>query len=303
MRFITMQQSYIFKGGIFVADWIQIILRAFLFVFLLFFLLKGLGKKRQNQLNIFDYTTAFVMSSLVAITILDTNINVFASIAAVFIWMIIPFTTDLLSAKSKRFRDFLHGKSTVIIQEGKILEDNLKKERLTTDDLLYHLREKNIFKVADVEFAILEPTGTITIMPKAEKAPLTKSDYYPVVPPQVLVHTVIMDGEILLEPLSELGKSPAWLELQLEKMNVTKENVFLGQADGDGQVTVDLYDDKLTVPVPTEKPMLAATLKKAAADLQLFALAVDNPQSKQNYEHYAAKVEQVLTLMETELKA
>lgn len=284
------------------ADWIQTILRSLFFVFFLFFLLKGLGKKRQNQLNIFDYVTAFVMSSLVAITILDTKINVFASIAAVFIWMIVPFATDILSLKSKRFRDLLQGKSTVIIQEGKIMEDNLKKERMTTDDLLYHLREKDIFKAADVEFAVLEPTGKMSLMPKSEVAPLTKADYYPVTPPQVLVHTVIMDGEVLLEPLSELGRSPAWLELQLEKMHVTKENVFLGQVDGDGQLTVDLYDDKLTVPAPTEKLLLLATLKKITADLQIFALAVDNQTSKQKYEAYAAKVEQVLTLMESELK-
>ncbi len=284
------------------AEWLQIFLRSLLFVFLLFFLIKGLGKKHLNRLGVFDYISGIVLSGLVAISIIDVKIPILTGVLAISVWFFIPLLVNFLSLKSKIVRDFVQGKGTVIIKEGKILEDNLKKERFATDDLLTHLRDRNIFKVADVEFALLEPTGKISVLPKSEVQPLTKKDVFMNIAPQKEVHTVIMDGEILLEPLSEHGKNPAWLETELSKINVTKENVFLGQLDGDGQLTVDVYDDMIVVPSPSEKPLLLATLKKAAADLEIFALATENQASKQRYETNAKKMEKVVQLLETYLK-
>src|SRR5699024_3860393 len=97
-------------------------------------------------------------------------------IIAILVWFIIPFTIDYIALKSKRVRDFVKGKSTVIIQDGKIMEDNLKKESFSTDDLLVHLREKNIFQVADVEFALLEPNDKFSVLTKTKKRPLTAKD-------------------------------------------------------------------------------------------------------------------------------
>lgn len=265
-------------------DWLQMFLRSLALIIVLFFVIRLLGKKRINQLSIFDFISSLVASSLVAITILDKGVSFQTGLLALSVWLIIPLIVDLISLKSKRFRNFIQGKSTVIIKEGKILEDNLKKERLSTDDLLYHLRENNVFKAADVEFALLEPTGKMTVMPKSEQQPLTRKDVNIKTAPQSEIHTVIMDGVILLEPLGEQGKNPAWLESELEKMNVTKENVFLAQLDDDAQLTVDLYDDKITTPSPSKKPLLLASLKKAQADLELFSLATENEASKSLYE-------------------
>ena len=275
-------------------EWLEMLLRSIALIFLLFFLIKLLGKKRVNQLSIFDFITTFVTSSMTAVIIFNTGLPFLAGILALSVWLIIPFAANLLSLKSKKFRDFIQGKSTVVIQKGKILEDNLKKEQLATDDLLYHLRENNIFRAADVEFAVLEPTGKINIMPKSEKQPLTKKDMNIPTAPQLEIHTVIMDGEILIGPLGELGKNPAWLETELAKINATKENVFLGQLDTDGQLTVDLYDDMIQTPTPQEKPLLLATMKKAAADMELFALATDNKQSKALYQRNAQELAAVI---------
>lgn len=87
---------------------------------------------------------------------------------------------------------------------------------------------------------------------------------------------VIMDGEILDEPLSIAGLNRRWPHEELDKLGVAKENVFLGQVDSDGQLTVNLYDDKIKVPAPQEKPLLLAKIKKCQADLELFALATDS---------------------------
>jgi|SRR5690625_1086453 len=283
-------------------DWLNILLRSIALVFTLFILIKWLGKKHLSQLSFFDYINGVVLGGIVAIITVNKNANLFHGIIALLIWFIIPFAIEYLSLKSKVVRNIVQGKSTVAIQDGKIMEDNLKKEGFSTDDLLHHLRAKNIFQVADVEFALIEPTGQLSVLPKKESQPLTAKDINLKLAPKKEPHTVIMDGKVILESLANLNLNPAWLETELEKLNVTIENVFLGQADSDGQLTVDLYDDNISVPTPTEKPLLLASLKKCEADLQLFALATENEHSKQLYERNAKKVEQVIELVEPFLK-
>lgn len=283
-------------------DWVNILLRSIALVFILFLLTKWLGKKHLSQLSIFDYINGIVLGGIVTILTVNANASLLHGVIAMLVWFIIPFTIDYIALKSKTVRNFVQGKSTVIIQDGKIMEDNLKKESFSTDDLLQNLRERNIFQVADVEFALLEPTGKISVLPKTENQPLTAKDIRLKLAPKKEPQTVIMDGNMLLEPLANLNLNPNWLETELAKQNVTIENVFLGQADSDGQLTVDLYDDKLSVPSPTEKPLLLATLKKTQADVQLFALETDNEQSKQLYEANSTKLEKVIQIVEPYLK-
>jgi len=285
-----------------VPDWLDILLRSIALVFTLFILTKWLGKKHLSQLSIFDYINGIVLGGIAAIITFNKEANFWHGLIAMAVWFIIPFGIDYLALKSKNVRDIVQGKSTVIIQDGKVMDDNLKKVSFSTDDLLQQLREKNIFEVADVEFALLEPTGKLSVLPKTEKQPLTAKDINLKLAPKKEPQTVIMDGKMLLEPLANLNLNPKWLETELAKINVSIENVFLGQADSDGQLTVDLYDDKLTVPSPTEKPLLLATLKKTQADLELFALETENKNSKQLYQTNAKKLEQAIQILEPYLK-
>ena len=283
-------------------EWLNVLLRSVTLVIILFLLVKWLGKKHLSQLSMFDYINGVVLGGIVAIIAAHHTVNFWHGMIALLVWFIIPFTIDYLSLKSKTVRNLIHGKSTVIIQDGKIMEDNLKKESVSTDDLLEQLREKNIFQVADVEFALLEPTGKINVLPKTENQPLTAKDLNIKLAPKKEPQTVIMDGKMILESLANLNLNPAWLETELAKLNVTIENVFLAQADSDGQLTVDLYDDQLSVPSPTEKPLLLATLRKTQADLELFALETENEVSKQLYQANAAKLEKAIQIVEPYLK-
>ncbi len=283
-------------------DWLTLLLRSISLVFIILILTKYLGKKHISQLSIFDYINGFVVGGIVAIVAVHQDVNYWHGLMALFVWFIIPYIIDLLGLKVKAIREFIHGKSKVIIKDGKIMEENLKKELFSADDLLVHLRDRNIFHVADVEFALLEPTGKISVLPKAEKRPLTAEDIDLNVAPKKEPQTVIMDGKMLLESLATLNLNPRWLETELAKLNISIENVFLGQVDSDGQLTVDLYDDQITVSEPTEKPLLLATLKKSQADLELFALATENERSKKMYERNAQKVAKVIQLLEPYLK-
>lgn len=274
--------------------WIQIILRSILLITILFFLTKWLGKKQLSQMNSFEFISGFVLASIAAIHSIDVKLPLIYGILSMFTWFFIPFILKQLTLKNKTLRDFIQGKSTVLIQNGKIMEDNLKKESYSTDDLLENLREKNIFHVADVEFALLEPFGRLSVLPKKENQPLTPKHAGITVAPMKEPQTVIMDGKMLLEPLANLSLNPDWLTTELEKMNVTIENVFLGQVDHNGQLSIDLYDDQLVVPESTEKELLLATMKKCQADLELFALATKNEQSKQIYSSNSKKLDKAI---------
>lgn len=283
-------------------DWLNVLLKSIALLIVLFFFTKWLGKKHISQLNIFQYITGFVLAGIVAITAVNPKANFLYGLIAMFTWFIIPFTIDYLSLKNKKLRDFVQGKSTVFIQDGKIMENNLKNEGYTTDDLLQHLRYNNMFQASDVEFAILEPSGTLSVLPKTENRPLTAKDIDLKLAPKNEPQTIIMDGKISYESLANLTLNVDWLDTELEKLNVTLENVFLAQADSDAQLTVDLYDDKLTVASPTEKPLLLATLKKCQADLDLFSLATDNQEAKEMYNQNAIKLSQAITIVKDFLR-
>lgn len=276
---------------------IIIAIRSLSFLIILFFFTKWLGKKQLAQLSVFEYVIGIVLGSIVAFYSVDLKSNVGYGLIALFIWFIVPFALEYLSLKSKTIRKFIKGESVVFIREGKILEDNLKKERYSADDLLQSLRKNNIFRAADVEFAVLETSGELSVLPKKEYQHATVKDLNVRYAPAKEPLTVIMDGEIILESLAKLGLNPSWLHTELEKMNVTIDNVFLAQADRDGQLSVDLYDDQLTVPEPTEKPLLLASLKKCQADLELFALATKNKNSKQLYDKESKNVQQALDIV------
>ncbi|HLR07765.1 MAG TPA: DUF421 domain-containing protein [Bacillota bacterium] len=283
-------------------EWIYIVLKALALLIALFFMTRWLGKKQLTQLNVFEYISGIVLGGIVAINTIDQKANIVYGLLAMFVWFIVPFGVEYFSLKSKRFRDFVQGKSTVLIKDGKIMEDNLKKEKFTTDDLLESLRNKDIFKAADVEFAILEPSGTVNVLPKKENKTLTLKDIGIEPASEKEPQTVIMDGKMLLEPLADLALNPNWLETELDKLNVSIENVFLAQADSDGQLTVDLYDDQLSVAKPTEKPLLLATMKKCQADLELFALATENKASQKMYEQNSQKLQQAIEQVHHYLK-
>ncbi len=182
------------------------------------------------------------------------------------------------------------------------MEDNLKKERYTADELLELLRRKDVFQVADVEFAVLEPTGDLSVLLKKENRPITPKDIGLKTPNEKEPQTVIMDGVVLDEPLSTAGKNRRWLETELDKLNVSIENVYLAQVDTYGQLTVDLFDDKIKVASPQEKPLLLAMIKKCQADLELFSLATESEEVKKMYHHNALKIEKVKNKLTPYLK-
>jgi uncharacterized membrane protein YcaP (DUF421 family) len=273
---------------------LEVILRTIFAVVVLFFLTKVLGKRQVSQLSFFEYITGITVGSLAAYISLDTDKTWHLGLIALIVWVAFSLGIEFLQIKSKKARDFIDFKSTVLIKDGKILEDNMKKERLTTDELLEELRKKDVFKVADVEFAIMESDGAINVLLTRENQPLTPKHLGIKVAPEQATQAVIMDGEIMDEPLDTLNLTRGWLEGELEKLNLTVDNVFLGQVDSYGELTVDLYTDSVEVQQPQDKPQLYALLKKCEADLELFSLSTKNKEAKELYGDCSERLQAML---------
>lgn len=274
--------------------WIIIVFRSVLFLIIMLLSTKMLGKKQISELSFFEYVSGITIGSIAGEVITGLESNMFHGALAILIFGLVTLLVDFLSLKSKSFRDLVEGRGTVIIKDGKILEDNLKKEKYTIDEISAMLRQKDIFRVADVEFAVLEPRGNLSALLKKEYRPLTAKDLQLKVATEKEPQTVIMDGSILDEALRSTGKSRKWLQVELEKLGVTLDNVFLGQVDSFGDLTLDIYDDKIQVPSPTQRPLLLAMLKKTQADLEIFSLETNCDKSKEMYNKNAKMVQNVI---------
>jgi uncharacterized membrane protein YcaP (DUF421 family) len=274
--------------------WVIILSRSIIFLILMLITTKMLGKKQISELSFFEYVSGITIGSIAGEAITGLESNLYHGALAIIIFGLTTLLVDFLSLKSKSFRDIIEGRGTVVIKDGKILEENLKKEKYTIDEISALLRQKDIFRVADVEFAVLEPRGTLSALLKKENRPLTPKDLQMKTAAEKEPQTVIMDGKILDEALRSSGKSRRWLQMELEKRNATLDNVFLGQIDTYGELTIDLYDDKIQVPSPQQRPLLMAMLKKTQADLELFSLETECEKSKAMYKRNAVKLQETI---------
>ena len=275
-------------------DWLDVIFRSVLFLVVLFFITKILGKKQISQLSMFEYVTGITIGNIGAEVVTGLEQKVSIGIIALVATAAIPYISSLITLKSKKVRDFVDGKGTVFIKDGKILEDNLKKEKITIDEFMEMLRKKDVFQVSEVEYAVLEAAGVLNVLLKKEYRPLTPKDLNMKTANEKEPQTVIMDGKILNEPLATIGRNRGWLQTELEKLGVTIENVFLGQVNSYGELTVDLFDDKLKVAEPMQRPLLFATMKKCQADLEVFALSTESKEAKQMFEKNSKKLQDTI---------
>ncbi|WP_340372663.1 DUF421 domain-containing protein [Peribacillus sp. FSL E2-0218] len=275
-------------------NWLEIVMRSLFFLIVLFLITKVLGKKQLSQLSFFEYVTGITIGNVGAELATKVEGNIIHGVLSILVFALAPFLAGSISLKSKTFRDLVEGKASVFIKDGKVMEDNLKKEKYTIDELLALLRKKDVFDVSEVEFALLEANGDFSVMLKKQNQPLTPKDLNIPVAAVKEPQTVVMDGLILDEPLSTIGLNRNWLHTEIDKLGVTLDNVFLAQANSNGELTVDLFDDKLKIPSPQEKPLLLATLKKCQADLELFALGTESKEAKEMYSKNSVKLQKAI---------
>ncbi|TGE37408.1 DUF421 domain-containing protein [Desulfosporosinus fructosivorans] len=272
---------------------LAVIIRSLSLFVLVWLATRLIGKRTISRVKPFNFMSYIVLA--IVATLMSLNlVNLISGFIVLLTWLVLPIALEYLSIKSEVIHQLINGKETVLIKHGKIMEENLIQLRMTGEDLLAELRSKNIFNLTDVEFAVMETNGELNAYLKSDKKPVTAHDLSRKVAPQAEPQTVIMDGNILNEPLFSLGLNQEWLKVELEKMEVDLKNVFLGQVDSSGDLFLDLFDDAVELPQPKVKELLFANLQKVQADLSAFSLQTDDKKAKGMYLRDSQKLENLL---------
>lgn len=251
----------------------------------------------------FKTLVGIAVGGLVAIWSLGTGIDFVDGLCTLITWGILSFALSKLALKSTGIHNLVMGKPTIVIQRGKVLQDNLKKGKLSAYDMMSLLREKNVFQVADVEFAMLEPDGKVSVMLKSDRQPLTPLVGNIQVENQSEPAIVVLEGKVNAQMLANMGYERPWLWEQVANQGAKSwADVFLAQLDSTGSVYVDLYDDVIPQPKVQAKPLLLASLKKHYADLELYALQTSQSDVKDMYETSAEELSQLILRVEPYLR-
>lgn len=204
----------------------------------MFVLAKILGHKQVAQLDFFDYITGITIGSIAAELATELE-SPWKPLVAMVIYGMAAFALTILAHKFPKTRKYINGTPTIIMDNGKIYRKNMKKAKLELSEFMVLCRQEGYFNINDIQTAVFEYNGRMTILPKSEKRPLVPEDIN-IIPDKAEIFTeIIMDGRILHENLKRLGLDLSWLdrELKNQKYNNAKE-IYLGICDKSNNLTL-----------------------------------------------------------------
>ncbi|MFZ2539991.1 MAG: DUF421 domain-containing protein [Oscillospiraceae bacterium] len=223
----------------FLLDIGNIILRAFISICFLFIITRLMGKKQISQLTFFDYIIGISLGSIAAAMASSTEIPYSHTLTAMIVYTVITLTISHITNKSIIARRFFTGRTFLLIDKGKIIEENLSKVKYDVNDLLAQARNAGYFNISDVSYALLETNGKISFMPVSDKQPTTLGDLNIVKPQDRLTASVIIDGVIMLNNLKAVGLNEDWLRINLDKQNIkSQKDIILATVDTDNNLSV-----------------------------------------------------------------
>jgi uncharacterized membrane protein YcaP (DUF421 family) len=231
-----------------------VIIRSVISFFVLLVLIRLIGKQQIAQLTFFDYVLGITIGSIASTLSVQVDENMTATLAGMGVWTVLAILLAYLGMHNVWVRKVVEGEATVVIENGKILEEHLRKIRIPLDELISELRIQGVFNISDVEFAMFESGGKLSVQKKSPKQPLTPEDMKLATQYNGLPTNLIMDGVLLTDALESLKLSKAWLHHQLNKQNVKDiSNISLAQLDTSGNLFVDLKGDKPYYIISTKK--------------------------------------------------
>ncbi|TFJ93665.1 DUF421 domain-containing protein [Lentibacillus salicampi] len=198
--------------------------------FALFVLVKVLGKTQISSLTPFDFISAIILGELVGNALFEKESGIPEIAFLVVVWGLLLYITEVVTQKFKGSRAVLEGRPSIVIHKGHLIYDVLKENRLDIDELQHLLRSKDVFSIEEVEYAVLEVDGTISVLKKPDYQTPTNSDLNVSPTPVKLGRTIVSDGEVLWDNLKEANLSKKWLEEELHKQNIAAvEDVFYAE--------------------------------------------------------------------------
>ncbi len=214
-----------------------IIIRTLILFIVVGISLKIMGKHQVGQLQPYELVIIILLADMTVTPMANTGIPLLWGIVPVLILVMAQVILSYLTMKSNRARKFICGTPVVLVENGKLVEKEMRKLRYNINDLLEQLRDKNIYNIADVEFAILETSGKLSVIPKSQKRPVTPDDLELPTKYEGLPITLIVDGSVMHDNLRKCNLSEEWLKNELKKfgINGTKE-VFFASLDTQGRL-------------------------------------------------------------------
>lgn len=226
----------------------EVIIRSLFSLVTLFLITKMLGKKQVSQLSLFDYVVGISIGNFAAEISINTDTQYINGVVAVIVFGVIALLISWLTMKSIKIRRFFIGVPTLLIQNGKIIDKNLKKVKFDINDMLEECRNNNYFDISEIEYAIMEANGKLSILPKAENKPLTPKDMNLKVDKTGLCANVIIDSHYMLENLENMHKSKQWLDQQLSVKGYKNiDKILLATLDDNDKLVIyeRNYEEKI----------------------------------------------------------
>ncbi|KNY27178.1 YetF domain-containing protein [Pseudobacteroides cellulosolvens] len=213
--------------------------RIFVAYFLLLSLTRIMGRKMISQITFFDFVVGVIVGSVAANISVSQQNPVLSGVTVLVVLALITVTIDSSNIKSIFTRKLTNSEPVTVVENGKIIAENLKRTRLPLDNLMMLLREKNTFNIADVEFAIFETDGKLSVLKKSQKQPITPSDLNISTAYAGLTKDIIIDGKVMDENLKDANLDREWLIQKLRYSNFNSiEEVFYAGLDTSGNLYI-----------------------------------------------------------------
>lgn len=210
--------------------------RSIVLYIIVLIVMRLMGKREIGQLQPFELAIAIMIADLAAVPMAETGIPISNGIIPILGLLVMHLIISFLNLKSMKIREILCGKPAILIYRGKIDEKVLKKERFTLNELEERLRSSNVVNLGDVEYAILETSGQVTVIQKPDKRAATPKDFNIMPEYEGIPYDLVIDGKVMYKNLKNIGKDYNWLKKQVNKFNMEPEEALIVTFNGGDQI-------------------------------------------------------------------
>ena len=215
---------------------ILIFVRTIIIYVLVLFVMRFMGKREIGQMQPFELVIAIMMADLASTPMAEIGIPILYGIIPILSLLLMHVVISVINLKSIKMREIICGKPRILIYRGKIDEEAMVQENFTINELQERLRVNNVSNLGDVEFAILETSGQISVVLKPEKRALKPEDFNIQAEYEGIAYDLVIDGKIMSDNLSKIGKDYKWLEKEVRKFNMKPEEALVVVLNGDGSI-------------------------------------------------------------------
>ena len=218
--------------------------RAIILYIVVLIVMRLMGKREIGQLQPFELAIAIMIADLASIPMTETGVPISNGIVPILGLLVMHLIISMINLKSIKAREIICGKPRILIYRGKIDEKALIKERFTLNELQERLRDKDVVNIGDVEYAILETSGQVTVIEKPNKRKTIPEDFGIMPDYEGLPYDLVVDGKIMTKNLQAIEKDYNWLETQVQKFGFKPEEALLVTYDGKRQIFCQKKEEK-----------------------------------------------------------